>query len=303
MGEEIETFKYPIKLEKRENAFRLYGRESRILFTFGDDCVVITKNEYEENCLFNKTKKSSFDFGNLEKEEKRKFEMKRLQVYQIEESEEYKQIREEEIKNKEEKIENEIQEKYENEVDELKRKKMIIYQEYLYEIEILEKWTGMKFNEIIFDSKICCYDNIHSTFNKHLMNKNNVVIVIEMDDKYQTKYGGYISTTINNYSINDDKSFVFSFMNDNPKKFEMKSEKKNEEVFHLYENWKERLFSFGNNEIVINKNECGWCECNDKSTFNYEGNKKALTGRYGQNNTFKIKRIVVIQFRNVNPNE
>ena len=48
-GEQMKSFRYPIKLERHRTAFKLYGRDSQILFSFGKkNDIDVMKNGYEE---------------------------------------------------------------------------------------------------------------------------------------------------------------------------------------------------------------------------------------------------------------
>ena len=50
---EMKTFKYPIQFEERENAFKLYGKDSRTLFLFGyENRLLIMKNNFKEKSSF-----------------------------------------------------------------------------------------------------------------------------------------------------------------------------------------------------------------------------------------------------------
>ena len=98
----------------------------------------------------------------------------------------------------------------------------------------------MKTNSILFDSDICDWKRKTSTFDTHIWNKNKVAILIE--NEYGIRYGGFIYSTINKYEtynnetyqwegLNDPNSFVFTFKEYKPMKFELKEDMKNEPNF------------------------------------------------------------------------
>ena len=130
--------------------------------------------------------------------------------------------------------------------------------------------------------------------------------MIETEDNI--RYGGFVHPAIDNYQtfdkegkrhgIVDPQSFVFSFKNNKPMKYEMEEDKKNESVFLLYDNDNPTLFSFGHHDILIKKKGIkSWCQQDGYSYYDYQENWKALTGKEGRTNSFDIKRIVVIEFK------
>ena len=82
--------------------------------------------------------------------------------------------------------------------------------------------------------------------------------------------------------VDDPQSFLFSFKDNKPIKYEMKEDKKNESSFYLYDEDDERLFIFGNCEIWVGKRgEKAGCKQDEQSFYDYKGNEKALCGITG----------------------
>ena len=82
-GKETEIIKHPIKSEQRENALRIYGKDSRILFTVGNECIVLKENVKHQSMIFNN-----------------EFTPKRITVYQMNETREQYRKQEKEMKQK-----------------------------------------------------------------------------------------------------------------------------------------------------------------------------------------------------------
>ena len=173
--------------------------------------------------------------GRVGEEEQNRFTVKRVQVYQMYETEEQRMKREEkELKEKER--------KYQSEIEEMKEKSEIIKQEHLSEIQQIEKWSEMTYQSMIFDSDICRWNRFNSTFDKHIWNKENIGLLIETS--FGVKYGGFIYSKIDKcrtkdengiyHGVIDPKSFVFSFKDNKPMKYEMKEKKKNKTSLYLF---------------------------------------------------------------------
>ncbi|EMD49480.1 hypothetical protein KM1_209650 [Entamoeba histolytica HM-3:IMSS] len=75
--------------------------------------------------------------------------------------------------------------------------------------EQLEEWTNRKVGYKLFDSDKDDWDRNISIFKQRIMNKENIIIIIEYSKG--NKFGGYANEKIDKYGfINDSKSFVFS---------------------------------------------------------------------------------------------
>ena len=109
------------------------------------------------------------------------------------------------------------------------------------------------------------------------------------------KYGGTI----------DLKSFVFTFKDDEPTKYNLKKDMKKEPTFSIGLYDTETLFSFGlylNHDIWVGKKGAqAYCFQNNKSFFDYRNARNALTDisteENGEENKFDIKRVIVLQFK------
>ena len=145
-------------------------------------------------------------------------------------------------------------------------------------------------------------------FIEKILNKQNVLFLIEIDDGY--KIGGFISNEIDKVSIFDvnrriwvdsivDKNaFIFTFKNDEPKKFKMKENGNNWSFFLYSQNDSAQLlFAIGGGDLIVNENYTGHVYQDQYSSFDYEGNDNALIGNLGNVHlsNIKIKRILIIQ--------
>ena len=162
------------------------------------------------------------------------------------------------------------------------------------EIKQFEEWTKKKYKEILFDSNEDNWSVNTSVFDEKIMNKNNLLFLIE--DINKNKFGGFLSSTINSFDsyVTDDNAFLFSLQsNKKPnemKKFEIKEK---EYAFQLNKKIdKYDLFSFGNGfDICIHKKSYingGYCF---QQSFEYEGISNALIN----DTEFIIKHFIVIQ--------
>ena len=124
------------------------------------------------------------------------------------------------------------------------------------------------------------------------------------------RYGGFVYSKIDKYKTNlengyveavhDQQSFVFSFKNNNPMKYEMKEDMKEKSAFFLYEKDDNRLFVFGNCDIWIpKKGRKAVCSSLYETFYDHKNIEDALVGQSGwdhQKGRFDIKRIVVLQY-------
>ena len=186
-------------------------------------------------------------------------------------------------------------------VKESKRKQIWLNDE---QINKIEEWTRMKNEKVIFDSEIDKWKMGESEFDKIIINKQNIIILIENEEGI--KIGGFISSKIDkitNYDdeeeeneewIADEKSFVFTFKDNKSMKYDIKKDKQ-DKAFCLYHKSHLNLFSIGNNDIVIEKiMDNTRIYQNERSSFDYEGKENALIGKTGYLST---KRIIVIQMK------
>ena len=180
---------------------------------------------------------------------------------------------------------------YKNKIDENEKKQF-------------EEWTGLKCNDIIFDSNIDDWSIKTSVFNERIMGKSKLIFVIE--DEEGEKFGYYSNTEIvskhsktsTKQNTMNMKSFHFNLHSNGrlkqPMKFKMKQITKSD--CKLYS--KENDFLIGLGNIVLckkhKKNESYCWQYNN--VFDYSGIDCALCGRKYPN-TFTVKRIVVVQMK------
>ena len=63
-------------------------------------------------------------------------------------------------------------------------------------IEQIQKWTKTTFQEVIFDSTCCDWSQVTSTFDRHVIGKEKIAIMI--DDIFGNVFGYYFNTKITN---------------------------------------------------------------------------------------------------------
>ena len=179
------------------------------------------------------------------------------------------------------------------------------------QIKQLEKWTGLQYNSIVFDSNIDDWKENTSVFDEKIMGKKQIVFLIEDEDG--EKFGYYLNTQITNEKYagimprqTDSKSFEFNLQSNGrlkqPMKFEIRNINEGYKVSEKSSSW---LISLG--DIILLKENMrheSYCwQYEDK--FNYHGVEKALCGKkidkivnqrkYGT--TFTPKRILVLQMK------
>ena len=93
-----------------------------------------------------------------------------------------------------------------------------------------------------------------SQFDLKIMNKSNLLFLIESDDGI--KFGGFISSKIEKIwkypdykSISDNKAFIFTFKYNKPMKFDIKKDWKKDKAFFLCDKSYDVLFS----SIILDK--------------------------------------------------
>ena len=158
----------------------------------------------------------------------------------------------------------------------------------------IEQWTKKKYGEIIFDSEKDDW-NSHFPLNEKIMNKSNLVFVIE--DENNNKFGGYLNEKIDkicegfwNSNISDSNAFVFSLQSNGRLNGMMKFGVKDvSKTFLLWSGKYDELFQFGS-DIVLYKQSKKISFCNQKK-YDYHGLVNALCGEI----KFNPKRFNVIQ--------
>ena len=159
----------------------------------------------------------------------------------------------------------------------------------------LENAIGMKKKEILFDSNKDDWKQRSSVFGKEIMEKSQVVILIETS--FDIVFGCYICNTIDSIDkyIQYAHSLLFTFKdNDEIKICERKNFGKN--VIKVYNKNDEKLVEFGNSEIVIMKEgKASLCQQQSNSVFNYHNENDRIVG-VNLSDSFIPNRIQIIQF-------
>ena len=122
------------------------------------------------------------------------------------------------------------------------------------EIDQLEEWTGLKCDEILFDSNIDDWTIGSSTFYNYINGKKQLLFLIEDEDG--EKFGYYIDTTLdlieNRRKETNENTFHFN-LNSNgrlskPMKFEIKNLKRG---YYYYPTHISKLIDIG--DITLHK--------------------------------------------------
>ena len=294
-----------IKKKLKDWAFKLYKQDWGTLFSMGGgNDISLKKENFKTKCY---CKQQSFDYqgkenvlvGNEGKENT--FEVKRIQVWQMKETEEWKKFREnrlkkeEEMKMKQTRTEQEIISAMNDE----------IRSEFQFQINFIQQWSGKAFKEIIWDSELSSWEINTTTFIKHIWNRKNVSFVMETTDGIS--FGLFLFAQIDAFrtknakgeidGIVDNNAFLFSFKNNLPSKYPKRREMKGFPTFFLFK--EDHTFLFSVRDFVVGKKgEKSWCLQDESSLFDYAGKEKALTGMNGRSNEnkFDVRRIVVVQF-------
>ena len=275
--------KYPLKYDYDD--FFIPSDSHNVLFGFGaegksdnfyfrDICINKKDSQKKSYC-----KQFSYEYNGEENAlcGQRKFDVKRIVVYEMEETDEMKQQRERE---EQEERESNL-DRWKNEKEEVERR--------------ICQMTGKQVKEILFDSEINKWNKYDTEFDQIMKGKKEVIVLVE--DHLQNLFGGYIGNEINiQQNIQDQSFYVFSLRKNgefNPKKYE----RNNVGYSYWIGSYSDMiLMTFGLNEnivckdITLNKkdNSSGYCE---QHCYNYNNEQFALCDKLN----FNIKRIVVYQ--------
>ncbi|EMD43647.1 Hypothetical protein EHI5A_116970 [Entamoeba histolytica KU27] len=170
------------------------------------------------------------------------------------------------------------------------------------EMKELEEWTEKRFGNILFDSDKDDWNKNTSVFDRRIMNKEHIIIIIE--DENGNKFGGYINSKIDKVIcfINDPKSFLFSLESNGRidgvfqgmKKFDIKEP---QYTFYLCNQSHDYLFGFGNGEdIGVGKENYKTLSYCDQRSYEYEGISNALCGKQHPEH-FTPKRIIAVEMK------
>ncbi|BFU23673.1 trichohyalin, putative [Entamoeba histolytica] len=159
-------------------------------------------------------------------------------------------------------------------------------------IKQIEEWTNKKVGNVIFDSGIDSWKEDTSVFDKRIMNKEHIIIIIE--DSKGNKFGGYVNSKINKVDewINDSQSFVFSLESNGRIERMMKFDIKEQQyAFILYNQSHDCLFGIGFSDILVYKEDKKTNSFCLQHSFEYKGISNALCGK----EDFTPKRFIVIE--------
>ena len=173
-------------------------------------------------------------------------------------------------------------------------------------IRYIEEWTGKSIESIVFDSD----QEKDSKYQSFINEKCQLVFLVQTDEN--VFFGGYVHKELyecenesededdlfvsyENLKLFDCKAFVFSFVNNQPRKYQIKKSNRNYSVcykpsFDSYTVW------FGNSDIQIaNYGKSGTIFQNDEmDVFDFNGIENALIGKTGLM-CYKTKRLIIYQ--------
>ena len=186
-----------------------------------------------------------------------------------------------------------------------KIKQKIDYNLTTEKINQLEQWTGLKCNEILFDSKIDNWSKETSNFNDLIIGKRQLVFLIE--DTTGEKFGYYLNTEIiEKYDYvrvgTDNSSFQFNLESNGRLPGSMRFEIRDIRCgYCLCAKSSDKLINLGDISLCKeNKKNKSYC-AQSLSFFNYHGIENALCGKISSykrdDQHFTPKRIIVIQMK------
>ncbi|BFU26111.1 trichohyalin, putative [Entamoeba histolytica] len=165
-------------------------------------------------------------------------------------------------------------------------------------IKQIEEWTNRKVGNILFDSDVDDWKEDILIFDKRIINKEHIIILIEDEDG--NKFGGYVNEKIDKVDdwIYDSNAFVFSLESNGIMKRMMKFDiKQPQNAFKLYNQSHDCLFKFGYGcDILVHKENTKTISSCYQCSFEYEGIINALCGNEWPE-YFTPKRIIVIEMK------
>ena len=174
-----------------------------------------------------------------------------------------------------------------------------------YEKEQLEKWTKLKCVDIVFNSDIDNWSHQTSVFNDRIINKQQLLFLIETTDR--EKFGYYCNSIIEeNYfyrNETDMKTFEFNLKSKNkelksPLKYKINDLENGGCMLHRNSDEDGYLISLGDIHLCKQHKQDESHTEKIKTHFNYNikwGN--ALSGKNIKPHYFNVKRILVIQMK------
>ena len=167
-----------------------------------------------------------------------------------------------------------------------------------FEMKQIEEWTGLKCEDVLFDSNKDYWSQETSVFNERIFGRHQLLFLIEDEDG--EKFGYYLNSQLGEKCGKlmpvDNKTFHFNIKSngrlDKPMKFEIKERK---DGCGLCDDTNVALIVIGN--IVLGKdNNRRMSYCDENEKFNYHGIEHALCGKKNPQK-FIPKRIVVLQMK------
>ena len=290
----------PRKFNSKENeteSFALTNDGDEFLFQFGDkDILIFSENRND----FSRCIQKNYDYEDVnntlrEETDYPLFEVKRIQVYQMYETDEQKEIR---------------KKKFEKQLIEEKEAMKQYSKPFITDNEMkqIEEWTNMKFQEIIFDSEYCQWTLGNSTFDNHLFEKEKMIVIFENEDN--DVFGGYISMCLDNLDeleseennfypliYFDPNVFLFSLRSngrlEKPTRFDFKKQEYMPTIA-IGTKYESMLISFGIKDIIIPKKQYREYTMCEQNFFDYQDYENVFV-RQRDEEIFTVKRFQVYQ--------
>ena len=165
------------------------------------------------------------------------------------------------------------------------------------QLTTIEEWSGKSFSTILFDSIVDNYDMKTSVFDKLLLNKSQLLIIIKTEKN--VCFGCYINGTIDKIRnwISSTNGFVFTFNEEKKLKFDLKENKQDQMIYIYPSKCHGQLMKIGYHDIVISKdNSSSTIYQNYDSSFDYNEMSNAILGISGRD-CFTVKRLIVCQMK------
>lgn len=156
-------------------------------------------------------------------------------------------------------------------------------------IHFFTEKTSKQLGDILFDTSIDNWEIGNCSITNKLLKKSHILIVV-IQNEYV--FGCYFPSTINYIGkyCESNKCFIFSLNNN-----DIYPIKPKQKALYIHKNNEERLLTIGKEDIVIfkkQKKDKSYCE---QESFDYKGYGEVLIRQHGENNPFKLDRVVIFQ--------
>ena len=162
------------------------------------------------------------------------------------------------------------------------------------QIKCIEEWTSKRIGNVIFDSTLDNWNQHLSDFDKILLGKQSIVLLLHTET--DVICGCSITNKIEkiNIPVTDANAFLFSFKNNQMKKFPIRLDRIRT-AFQLFNKNDFRLCQIGMNDLYLPKHG-GKISClqKDTSSFDYGTDDNALIGVQGFH-MIDVRKICVLQ--------